>query len=240
MMRPVLPSHGTYFGLCNQLGFIFQGLQEAKENKKTSVKIGVFNTDIAKPDYIPTNELFDFSEIENQNNILITYEDKIPKKYETNYKMQFNFNKEYCEMFKFSRKIESFSDEIIKNLPPIVAVVHSKLEKDVFLLRKEHGGNIEEYEKDMIDQYTEVLKKIPEGNILLLTHDIHSFWKQKNNVIIPPKKSECREISAAIEMSLAIKLLKDSKIHWVKVSGSTFDFVMQYKIQGNPQHIINS
>ncbi len=238
MIRPYINFHGHGYGLCNQLGFIFWGFEEAKKRNLKEVTIGCFNKDIYKPSFISTNKIFDFSDLP-LDGLKINYELELPTHHTSDFAMQFSFNIEYCKKFKFSEEIIKSATEIYQTLPSCSAVIHSKLEQDCFQLRENHGGDKIKYEEDMIAQYQNIIDKLPEGNFIILCNEIHSFWKNNPRCIFPLKMDVNREINAAIEMCLCIKILNDLNVELVKTAGSTWDYVMSFKIGNNKTHIVN-
>ncbi len=235
MIRPHDIRHGTIYGMCNQLGFIFNGLETAEARGLKEVTIGCFNKDITNPSFISTDKIFDFSELPLK--LKINYEKENTNKY-TDFEMKFNFNEIFCKSFKFSHEIETFANEIFKILPKCSALIHSKLENDTFKLRDDNGGDKNAYEQDMINQYQKIIDILPDGNLIILANEIHPFWKNNPRCIFPQKKETYREINAAIEMCLGIKILNDLSVEFVRTSGSTFDHVMQYRIGINKTHVV--
>jgi hypothetical protein len=237
MIRPTHPELGTYFGLTNQLGFVLNGLKEAEEKKITKVTIGVFNKDIFNVGYIPFNTVFDLSSISLKHIKEIDYELKLPPNPKTDFTLAFNFDPSYCKELQFAKEIQDASDRLLSSLPPLTAIIHSKLEEDTFAMRK--GEARKAYEEDLIKQYSTEVDRLPEGNWLLLSHFKHDFWNKFPNIIKPQKMNDNREISAAIEMCTALKVLENPSIHFVFTAGSTFDQLINLKRQqNNPFHII--
>jgi hypothetical protein len=237
MIRPTHPGLGTYFGLTNQLGFVLNGLKEAEEKQITKVTIGVFNKDIFNVGYVPFNTIFDLSSIPFEHIKEIDYELELPPNPQTDFALAFNFDPSYCKALQFSKEIQDASDRLLSSLPPLTAIIHSKLEKDTFALRKEEDRK--NYENDLIKQYSVEVDRLPEGNWLLLSHFKHDFWNKFPNVIQPQKMNDNREISAAIEMCTALKLLENPSVHFVYTAGSTFDHLINLKRQEhNPFHVI--
>jgi hypothetical protein len=243
MIRPTHPRLGTYFGLTNQIGFVISGLKEAEKKKVTKVTIGVLNKDIFNVGYVPFNTVFDLSSISFEHIKEIEYEQKLPIPFPDpghDFALLHDFDPFYCKALQFSKEIKCAADKLISSLPPFTAIIHSKLEEDTFdyySSRKKEDKKI--YEEDLINQYTSVTNRLPEGNWLILSHFKHDFWNKFPNVVIPQKMSEDREISAAIEMCTAVKLLENPSVHFVFAIGSSFDhFINLIRKENNPWHTI--
>ena len=238
MIRPFSPKYGTFYGLCNQLAFVFYGLKRADAQGLEEVTIGVCNRDIFNIGDVPFNSIFDLSGISFTNLKTIHYEKEAPSEEEfkkSDFKMELDFHVPYIRQLNFSKEIQENANKIISTLPLITAIIHSKLEEDSFRhYTKQRGIDRVEYEQNLIEKYKETVSQLPPGNWLVMCHFKHNFWDKYPNAMHMEKENEFREVSAAIEMCVAITLLRSNKsIEFVSSFGSSFSHVIKKSIFKN-------
>jgi hypothetical protein len=221
LIRPVLFGNQHIFGLCNQLGVLVSCMKQALHQKIRTITIGGMNANLFFPRYIPINQIFTF----NLDFDSILYLESGGNDTDIS-ATSFDFDDSILKNIVFSTYVEEQASLLMEKFGHCDGVIHSKLEKDVFALRPA-GQERESYEKEVTKMYQDTMEKIPDGRYALLTHDLHSFWSNYPNVIQPERRVNEREISAAIDMCFAIKVLQsNTKACWVLASGSTFDFAM--------------
>lgn len=216
--------------MCNQLAFVFYGLKQADDQGLEEVTIGVCNRDIFNVGYVPFNSIFDLSGINFTNLKTIHYEKEAPPEdeFRTDFQMAFNFYVPYIRELNFSSQIQEEANKIIATLPPVTAIIHSKLEEDSFVhYTTRRGIDRVEYEENLIEKYKETVSLLPQGNWLVMCHFKHKFWDTYPNAVYMEKGSEFREVSAAIEMCVAKTLLTNKSIEFVSSFGSTFSHVIK-------------
>jgi hypothetical protein len=208
------------FGLCNQLGILIAGINQALKKNLKKLSVGPFNADLFVPRPIKVTEIFDFSNFKIEFDFLDTFG------HNTDFKMYFDFDDNLLSKLKFSQFIQTSANKMLDDFGPCSAIIHSKLEKDTFALREE-GLKRKEYEDDIIQQYEKVMNVLGNEPCALLTHDRHKFWDKYPNVKRPLRISTEREIAAAMDMCFAINALKKNpNATWIACAGSTFDFSM--------------